>query len=138
MLDAGRRVVVQGPEAAAVASPNLLRVGRVDHRALFPTAGLVVHHGGAGTTHAACVAGVPSLVVPHVGDQRYWADRLHRLGVAPKPQPVKELDATRLAEAALAAVADPRLRERARALSAILGREDGLGTSIAALEAIGQ
>jgi hypothetical protein len=26
-------------------------------------------------------------VIPHVGDQPYWADRLRRLGVAPQPQP---------------------------------------------------
>ncbi len=82
ILDGGRRVVLQ-ERGASSGSPNLLRIGVLDHRALFPHAALVVHHGGAGTTHTVVAAGVPSVVVPHVGDQRYWADRLQRLGVAP-------------------------------------------------------
>ena len=132
MLDGGRRVVVQG--SAEADSPNLIAVGAVDHRALFPRAALVVHHGGAGTTHAAVAAGVPSVVVPHVGDQRYWADRLHRLGVAPEPIGVRELTGVRLAEAALAAAADPRLREAAGSLAARLADEDGTGAAVGLIE----
>ena len=136
MLGAGRRVVVQGGAAASVTSPNLLRVGAVDHRALFPRAAVVVHHGGAGTTHAACAAGVSSVVVPHVGDQRYWADRLHRLGVAPEPRPARDLDAGRLAEAVLATAADPRMREAAGALSVRIASEDGATAATAAIESL--
>ncbi|MGZ8564191.1 MAG: glycosyltransferase, partial [Candidatus Limnocylindria bacterium] len=132
MLEAGRRVVLQG--RAPLSSPNLATIGAVDHRALFPRAAVVVHHGGAGTTHAACAAGAPSVVVPHVGDQRYWADRLDRLGVAPAPQLVKELRADRLADATLAAAADPTMRQRAQELAGHLAAEDGLGTAVAALE----
>lgn len=132
MLDGGRRVIVQG--SAEADSPNLLGVGPVDHRALFPRAALVVHHGGAGTTHAAVAAGVPSVVVPHVGDQRYWADRLHRLGVAPEPIGVRELTGVRLAELVLAAAADPRLREAAGSLAARLAGEDGTGAAVGLIE----
>jgi sterol 3beta-glucosyltransferase len=134
LLDAGRRVVVQG--AGPEASPSLLRIGAVDHRALFPRAALVVHHGGAGTTHAAVAAGVPSVVVPHVGDQRYWADRLHRLGVAPAPVPVRTLSGAALAEAALTAASDPRMREAARTLGARLADEDGVSSAVALLERV--
>ena len=73
-----------------------------------------------------CAAGVPSVVIPHVGDQPYWADRLHRLGVAPEPQPVRGLQAERLAAAALATAADPAMRQRARALASELEQERGL------------
>jgi sterol 3beta-glucosyltransferase len=136
ILEGGRRVIVQGGVAADVVSPGLLRVGIVDHRALFPRAALVVHHGGSGTTHAACAAGVPSLVIPHVGDQPYWADRLQRLGVAPRPQPVRGLRAERLADAALATAADRSMKERAQRLATELAGEDGLGVAVAALEAL--
>jgi UDP:flavonoid glycosyltransferase YjiC (YdhE family) len=132
MLEGGRRVVLQG--RVPLTSPNLATIGSIDHRALFPRAAVVVHHGGAGTTHAACAAGVPSVVVPHVGDQRYWADRLHRLGVAPSAQPVKDLRADRLADATLATAADPTMRQTARDLAARLSREDGLGNAVAAIE----
>lgn len=133
MLEAGRRVVLQG--RSALSSPNLATIGAVDHRVLFPRASVVVHHGGAGTTHAACAAGVPSVVVPHVGDQRYWADRLHRLGVAPAPQVANALRADRLADATLATAADPAMRERTRVLSQRLAAENGLADAAAAIEA---
>jgi UDP:flavonoid glycosyltransferase YjiC (YdhE family) len=136
ILGSGRRVVVQAGVAADVVSPGLLRIGAVDHRALFPRAALVVHHGGSGTTHAACAAGVPSLVIPHVGDQPYWADRLRRLGVAPRPQPVRGLRAERLADAALAAATDRSMKERAQRLATELAGEDGPGVAVAAIEAL--
>ena len=134
MLNGGRRVVVQGSAATSIGSPSLVSIGPVDHRPLFRRAGLVVHHGGAGTTHAACAAGVPSLVVPHVGDQPYWADRLHRLGVAPPAQPMKTLKPDALATAALGAGSDPAMRHRAHELAGRMAEEDGLGAAIAALE----
>ncbi len=137
ILEGGRRVVAQGGFAADVSSPSLLRIGPTDHRALFGRAALVVHHGGSGTTHAVGAAGVPSLVIPHVGDQPYWADRLHRLGVAPEPQPVRGLRAERLADAALAAAGDRSMKARAEQLATELAAEDGLGDAVAALEGLG-
>ena len=132
MLDGGRRVIVQGSGEST--SPNVLRVDTLDHRALFPRAALVIHHGGAGTTHAAVAAGVTSVVVPHVGDQRYWAARLHGLGVAPAPIDVRGLSGVRLGEAALAAAADPRPRAAAGARGARLADEDGTGVAVGLLE----
>ena len=135
LLDAGHRIVLQGA-AAAASSPNLVRIGPVDHRALFPRAGLVVHHGGAGTTHAVCAAGVPSVVVPHVGDQRYWADRLRRLGVAPRPLPVRELAGPTLAGSAADALGDQGMRRRAEGLARQMADEDGVASATAAIEAL--
>lgn len=136
VLAGGRRVVAQGGVAASIESPSLLHAGSVDHRALFPRASAVIHHGGAGTTHAACAAGVPSVVVPHVGDQRYWAERLHRLGVAPRPILVSDLTPEALAEAALATAADADRRHAAAKLGRRLSTEDGLGTAVGLIESI--
>jgi sterol 3beta-glucosyltransferase len=132
ILEGGRRVVAQ--ERLSMASPNLATVGEVDHRALFPRAAAIVHHGGAGTSHAACAAGVPSVVVPHVGDQRYWADRLHRLGVAPSPQPAMTLRGDRLADVALAAAVDPAMHRTASAVADLMAHEDGLAGAVTAIE----
>jgi sterol 3beta-glucosyltransferase len=133
-LGAGRRVVVQGGAAASVSSPNLLRIGSVDHRALFPRAAVVVHHGGAGTTHAACAAGVPSVVVPHVGDQRYWADRLHRLGVAPQALEARGLEPAKLADAALTSATDRGMRTAVATLAESMSAEDGIAAAVGAIE----
>lgn len=134
MLEGGRRVVVQGSVAHGLRSPNLARIGPVDHRALFRRAAVVVHHGGSGTTQTACAAGVPSVVVPYVGDQPYWADRLHRLGVAPSAQPMRTPRADALASAVLAAAADRPMHERAAELARRMAEEDGIGSAVAAIE----
>ncbi|HET9878659.1 MAG TPA: glycosyltransferase [Candidatus Limnocylindria bacterium] len=101
-------------------------VEEVDHRALLPRAGVVVHHGGAGTTHAAVAAGVPSVVIPQIGDQRYWAARLQALGVAPAPLRAGALSAASLAERLTAAAG---MAERAQRLATQVAGESGLATA---------
>ena len=60
--------------------------GRDRHRprpapALFAHCAAIVHHGGAGTTANAARSGVPQLLVPHLMDQFYWAERCVELGL---------------------------------------------------------
>ena len=52
---------------------------------------LVIHHGGAGTTASVLHAGVPHIIVPHFGDQKFllvklgvWGRDLIRLSRWPK------------------------------------------------------
>jgi sterol 3beta-glucosyltransferase/vancomycin aglycone glucosyltransferase len=130
----GRRVVVQGSAAAAKdADGEALTIGEADHRLLFPRAAAVVHHGGAGTTHAVVAAGVPSVVVPHVGDQRYWAQRLRQLGVGARPIPLD--DATPdVVRSRLAAALSAPTEAAARALGEQVRAEDGIGTAVSLIE----
>jgi UDP:flavonoid glycosyltransferase YjiC (YdhE family) len=104
------------------------------HDWLFPQMAAVVHHGGAGTTAAGLKAGVPSVVVPFMQDQPFWADRLHRLGVSPLPLPRKQLNAEALAERLTQATNDPALRERARQIAGQIAAERGLEQSIRVIE----
>ena len=132
---AGRRAVVQdGSDPPAVAS-GALRTGLADHRALFPRAAAVVHHGGAGTTHAAVAAGAPSVVVPHVGDQPFWAARLHRLGVAPAPVPVGKVTAETVVRSIQAATTE-RVRAAAAALAPRVAAEGGVERAVELLERV--
>lgn len=114
---------------------NFFLVGDTPHSWLFPQTSLVLHHGGAGTTHSAARAGVPSIVVPFAGDQPFWADRLYRLGVAPAPLSVKGLQATKLKER-LAFAERPDVRARAAALGARMRAEDGLANALSAIESL--
>ncbi|MGV6490929.1 glycosyltransferase [Stenotrophomonas rhizophila] len=113
--------------------PQVFVVGPTPHEALFPRCALVIHHGGSGTTHSACRAGVPSLVMPFAADQFFWADRLQQLGVAPAALSPKRLDAARLASAiAVAERADTR--SRANALGRAMTVEDGVANAVAQIE----
>jgi sterol 3beta-glucosyltransferase len=115
--------------------PTMFLAGDVPHDWLFPRVAAVVHHGGAGTTAATFRAGVPSVFVPHLADQQFWARTAGELGVAPRPIARARLTATRLARAIRAATGDPNLRERAARLGAAIRTEDGAGTAVRLVEA---
>ena len=102
------------------------------HAKLFPRVAAVVHHGGSGTTAQALRAAAPQVIVPHIMDQFYYAERLLRLGLAPPGIPVKKLTAAKLAQALDAAFAlDPAPR---RAFAERLRAGDGIARAIAILE----
>jgi len=61
--------------------PDCLAIGEVNLQALFKRVAAVVHHGGAGTTTLAALAGAPQVVLPQIYDQHYWAQRIHQLGI---------------------------------------------------------
>jgi len=105
---------------------DVLVIDEVPHHLLFRRVAAVVHHGGAGTTAAALRAGRPQVVVPHFGDQPFWAERMFRLGVAPAPLPLRRLDGEGLA-AALRRALDPETSRRAAAVGEAIEREDGAG-----------
>jgi UDP:flavonoid glycosyltransferase YjiC (YdhE family) len=114
---------------------TVLAIDAVPHSWLLPQVAAVVHHGGAGVTAAALRAGVPSVVVPVFGDQTFWAERVHALGVAPHPIPRRHLTSHNLAAAMQQAIADPTLRARCQPLAASLQAEDGVAAAIRWLEA---
>lgn len=129
-------VVQRGYAGLSVSGvPDVLEVGYVPHDLLFRRAACVVHHCGAGTSFAACHAGVPSVAVPHLFDQFYWASMLAQRGLAPKPLPRSRLTARGLA-ARIREACRPEFRSRARALSERLARESGVDAAIDAVEGL--
>jgi UDP:flavonoid glycosyltransferase YjiC (YdhE family) len=116
--------------------PRIRVIGSVPHAALFPRVAAVVHHGGAGTSHAAARAGVPQIVVPHLLDQFGWAARLHERGLAPPPFRRSQLRADRLAASIRACLTDEAMRARATRVRTESRAFDGLATTIALLEGL--
>jgi UDP:flavonoid glycosyltransferase YjiC (YdhE family) len=112
---------------------NVFVVGPTPHEALLPRCALAIHHGGSGTTHSACRAGIPSLVMPFAADQFFWARRLQTLGVAPAALSPERLDAASLA-AAIAFAEDSATRARAAAVGVAMASEDGVATGVAMIE----
>ncbi len=140
---AGRRGVVSsgGADLASISSmsaldPDIHLVGEVSHEWLFPRVSGVIHHGGAGTTSGALRAGVPSAVVPHIGDQPYWGRRVAELGVGARPVPRHRLTA-----AAIGSMIDQMdaadVRRRARDLGQQLRAEQGVAQAVSYVERFG-
>ncbi|GAA5160227.1 glycosyltransferase [Pseudonocardia eucalypti] len=123
---AGVRAVVQsGWAGLGTAGDDILLVGDLPHEWLFPRTAAVVHHAGAGTTGAGLRAGVPAVPVPVLLDQPFWAARLHGLGVAPPPLPLRELTAENLSAALRSCLDRPAYRDRAAELARRIRAEDG-------------
>ncbi|MFE9000719.1 glycosyltransferase [Streptomyces sp. NPDC007875] len=136
---AGVRAVVQaGWAGLTAAGDDVLTVGELPHDWLFPRTAAVVHHAGAGTTAAGLRAGVPAVPVPAMADQPFWAARLHRLGVAPRPLPLDALTAESLGTAITTCLTEPALRRRAAELADAIGAEDGVAAVLAHIGVVGR
>ena len=136
LMAAVRRAVVA---SSSLALRRLLPTGRflvirqVPHDWLFPRVQAVVHHGGAGTTGAAVVAGRPQVIWPFGVDQHFWARRMTGLGVAPPSRPGRALTGPALAAALDQALGDQRLAAAAAELGRRVRAEDGCGAAVARL-----
>jgi sterol 3beta-glucosyltransferase len=116
---------------------SVFPLGSTPHGWLFPRMAAVVHHGGAGTTAAGLRAGIPAVVTPFFGDQPFWGERIHALGVGPKPIPRPRLTAENLAEAMDAAVSDAGMVGRAARLGEQIRAEDGITRAVEILKQFG-
>ncbi|MEU4512308.1 nucleotide disphospho-sugar-binding domain-containing protein [Nonomuraea wenchangensis] len=122
-----RRLLDDEAGLTAAEPDGVLVIEEASHEWLLPRVAMAVHHGGIGTVAAALRAGVPQVVRPFLGDQPFWAGRLHHLGVAPAPVPGRRLTPAALASAIETAAA---LAPAARVLAAKARAEDGVATAV--------
>ncbi len=111
-----------------VGSERVQVVSDTDHTTLFPRMSAVVHHGGAGTTHTAAAAGVPSMAVPYYADQPFWGRRLRDVGVGAMPVPRRHLSAVTLAER-ISTMGGNGISSRAAQIGEAMRAERGLATA---------
>ncbi len=104
------------------------------HSWLFPRMAAVVHHGGVGTTAAGLRAGVPSIIVPFMGDQPFWGQRVVDLGVGPTPIPRKKLTGEWLGKAIIESMSNATMRWKADELGQNIRAEDGVANAVAFIQ----
>ena len=121
----GRRAIVLSgwaDLAPADAEADCLFIGETNLQALFRRVAAIVHHGGSGTTTLAAQAGTPQVIVPHMYDQYYFAQRVSTLEVgfahAPATPTVESLGV------ALKHVLQSHVADRAKSFSSAV-RADG-------------
>lgn len=132
-LDGRRAILAGGWSGGTGALPDsVLAIERAPHTWLLPRCSAAIHHCGAGTTHAVARAGIPSVPVPFVADQPFWARLLHERGLAPVPLRWKRLTEHAVREA-LAETEEPGMRAVAESMSLEMADEDGVATADAAL-----
>ncbi|MFA9403459.1 MAG: glycosyltransferase [Anaerolineales bacterium] len=123
----GQRAVIVGVESHFKDPPDtVFQLDAAPYSWLFARTSAVVHHGGAGTTGAGLMAGVPNIITPFTSDQPFWGHRVHALGAGPKPLPAKKLTAQTLSKSIITAVSDKEMRARAKAIGARIRTEGGV------------
>jgi len=132
----GARAIVQScePGAEGEVEPGVFCLGPAPHEPLFPLCAAVVHHGGAGTTHAAARAGRPSVVAGFMAEQMSWACQLRKAGLLRHAMRFQSATPARLASAIRQTLADTRLRGNAEEMAARMKPENGSVTAVKALE----
>ncbi|MBX3082989.1 MAG: glycosyltransferase family 1 protein [Anaerolineae bacterium] len=116
---------------------NIHVTDSTSHEWLLPRMAAAIHHGGAGTTAASLRAGIPTVIVPFIADQPFFGERVHKLGVGPRPIPRKELTAAALANAIHTAVHDQQIWDNAALLGDRIRAEDGVGEAVRVIEQYG-
>lgn len=111
---------------------RLFIASRFDHDRVLPRCSAAVHHGGAGTTHAALRAGLPAVVAHVFADQILWGRQVARRKVGVSI-PYRKLDADRLT-AALAPLLDDDVARRASSLADAMAHERGAAVASEAIE----
>ena len=134
----GQRAILQSGDArlgeGVVSTERIFLAGEIPHSWLFARVAAIMHHGGAGTTGAAFRAGVPQIIVPHMLDQPFWAERAYELGVSPKPFRAGQLSVDRIAQAILAVSTDHSMQRRAAEIAIQIRGEDGVGRFVQLFE----
>ena len=135
--ESGCRAIIQadwGNIQTDIQDENVFKCGRLPYLDVFPFCAAVVHHGGAGTTHATLRSGCPSIVVEHAFDQTFWGTELERVGVAGKVLHRNSLTASELALAIQEILNTPSFKDNALDMSAKMKAEDGVQSAIQLIE----
>jgi vancomycin aglycone glucosyltransferase len=112
--------------------PNIRVIGSVAHQALLPHISVAAHHGGAGTTASLLRHGIPSVMIPHIADQRFWAREIIRIdaGVVLREKHWQHF----LADTLLKLRDNKPIIAKAQAAATILSHEDGAALAADHLE----
>lgn len=112
---------------------NIIAVGYAPYQSLLPRAGVVVHHGGVGTTSQGLLAGVPTLIVPFAFDQSDNADHARRIGTSRTLYRQRYL-APRVARELRVLMEDTSYAENAKSVGLKLKQENGPAAAAAVIE----
>lgn len=127
------RAIIQAPgwrESGFRSSVTVHYVDSAPHGEIFPHCSAIVHHGGAGTSQAALLAGKASIVVTHTSEQEFWGRELARIRVSPKPLSRKTLRADQLAGKIVLITKSQIFKEAAMRVGIEMAKEDGVATAV--------
>jgi sterol 3beta-glucosyltransferase len=119
---------------SAYETENLFFVSKLPHHHIFPLCALVVHHGGAGTTHSVTRSGAASVIVKHAFDQGYWGKELQRIGIGGKVLNRRNVTPLSLAKQVIAVYDSQKIRQKAQTAGKSMQAENGVENAVLLIE----
>ena len=106
---------------------NLFRINTViPHCLIFPNCDVIIHHGGAGTTHSAARSGKPQMIAPIILDQFYWSNRVNELGIGPGSVKINGISKKKLEQKVVDLVNNQSYKAKARIIADLIKGDNGL------------
>jgi len=109
---------------------NIFLINQVPYSWLLSQVSLVVHHFGFGTTAEVLKAGLPSIPIPHIFDQKTRAVQIYELGYATKPLSIKKLNSDTLSKAILKVKADKQMQGKCKEAGIKISNEKGTDKAV--------
>ena len=135
--EANVRAIIQSKRGAPEGQDGKLYfLPWVPHDRLLPRVAAVVHHGGAGTSHAVLRAGLPAVILPFIFEQSMWGKQVERVGAGPRPLSFWKASSSQVAARIRQTLETERWRHGARALGEAMAAEDGTGVAVDRLRAL--
>ena len=134
---AGCRAIIQTSSAKYPENSqqeNIFFIGKHPHQPLFKHCSMIVHHGGAGTTHSASISGCPSIVIPFMDEQSFWAKTLENKAIAPKVLPANKANAQQLAIRIKEVLENKNYRLNANKIGATIQSHNGVKKAVKLIE----
>eukprot|EP00553_Chaetoceros_curvisetus_P006331 CAMPEP_0204631600 /NCGR_PEP_ID=MMETSP0717-20131115/23046_1 /ASSEMBLY_ACC=CAM_ASM_000666 /TAXON_ID=230516 /ORGANISM="Chaetoceros curvisetus" /LENGTH=245 /DNA_ID=CAMNT_0051649201 /DNA_START=30 /DNA_END=767 /DNA_ORIENTATION=- len=119
------------------AKENILFVDKVSHEYIFPLVKCTVHHGGAGTTHAALRAGVPTIITPIFLDQFCHSKAVNIIGVGiGYPYAFQKVTAQSLAQSIIQVTTSDDMIQKSKDIAKHVRSEGGKAAAANVIEKI--
>ncbi len=134
---AGCRAIIQTSSAkypSHTQQENIFFIGRHPHQNLFEHCAAIVHHGGAGITHTATLCGKPSIVIPFMDEQLFWAKTLEKQELAVQPVSAKNVTEKLLASRISRILSNTTYLSNAKKAGLIMRERQGVKTAVALIE----
>lgn len=113
-----------------ITSDNVKIIDYAPHSKLFPKMAAVVHHGGAGTVHAAACAGVPQIIIPQGVKQYFWGESIYRLKLGTKPVRLSKITSKVLLSAINEVISNTEIKNSAYKMGQHLQNQDGIKEAV--------
>ena len=113
---------------------DIFLINDIPYSWLLNRVSMVIHHFGFGTTAEVLRAGLPSIPVPHLFDQKMRATQIYKMELAARPLDISSLNSGKLAAAITQTASDNRLIKHCYETGLKISRENGTERAVELIE----